>query len=220
MIDFIDTNELPENIPIFPLTGALLLPKSRLPLNIFEPKYLKMIEDTLGNQHRLIGMIQPLLNEKKPDDDHKNFNKVGCAGRVISFTETEDSRYLITLAGICRFNFVEKIKSADPYLKAKVDWSLYKGDSKIEKLDAIFKREIFLDTLSKYFKLANLQTDWGSLKKAEDELLINSLSILCPFDHHEKQALLEAKTINERYDILLTLMEMTIKAEKSFGPLQ
>ena len=220
MIDFIDTNELPENIPIFPLTGALLLPKSRLPLNIFEPKYLKMIEDTLGNQHRLIGMIQPLSNEKKPDDDHKNFNKVGCAGRVISFTETEDSRYLITLAGICRFNFVEKIKSSDPYLKAKVDWSSYKGDRKIEKLDAIFKREIFLDTLSKYFKLANLETDWGSLKKAEDELLINSLSILCPFDQHEKQALLEAKTINERYDILLTLMEMTIKAEKSFGPLQ
>ena len=219
MTYFSDINDLPKSIPIFPLAGALLLPKARLPLNIFEPKYLKMLEDVLGNQNRLIGMIQPLsIEEGKP----QNFelNKVGCAGRVVSFNETEDSRYLITLAGISRFNFVEKIEENDPYLKGKVDWNSFKGDRKTDKMNADFERNVFLDILSKYFKLANLQTDWESLKKAEDELLINSLSMLCPFDQYEKQALLEAKTIKDRASILQTLMEMTLKAEKSFGPLQ
>ncbi len=219
MTYFSDMNDLPKSIPIFPLAGALLLPKARLPLNIFEPKYLKMLEDVLGNQNRLIGMIQPLsIKEGKPHNI--KLNKVGCAGRVVSFTETEDSRYLITLAGICRFNFVENIEENDLYLKGKVDWSSFKSDRKTEKMNADFKRDIFLDILSKYFKLTNLQTDWESLKKAEDELLINSLSMLCPFDQHEKQALLEAKTIKDRASILQTLMDMTLKAEKSFGPLQ
>ena len=109
MIYLNDTTNLPESLPIFPLAGALLLPKSRLPLNIFEPKYLKMLEDVLGSPHRLIGMIQPLSNDNQKDPNLLKLNKVGCAGRVVSFTETEDARYLITLAGICRFNFVEKI---------------------------------------------------------------------------------------------------------------
>ena len=214
-----DVNNLPKNIPIFPLTGALLLPKARLPLNIFEAKYLKMLEDVLGSQNRLIGMIQPLPVEE--DEPHKTkLNKVGCAGRIVSFTETEDSRYLITLAGICRFNFIEILGEADPYFKGKVDWSPFLGDRKEEKMNAGLKRDVFLDILSKYFKLTNLQTDWESLRQAEDELLINSLSMMCPFDQHEKQALLEAKTIKERAGILQTLMEMTLKAEKSFGPLQ
>ncbi len=220
MIYLSDNTNLPKSIPIFPLPGALLLPKSRLPLNIFEPKYLKMLEDVLGSQDRLIGMIQPVSNDGNQDPQIKRLKKVGCAGRVVSFTETEDSRYLITLAGICRFNFIGKKVAFDPYMIANVDWAPYMGDRKRERITTDFKRDMFLNTLSKYFQLTNLQTDWDSLKKAEDELLINSLSMLCPFDQHEKQALLEAKTITDRADILQTLMEMTIKAEKCFGPLQ
>ena len=220
MIYLNDTTNLPESLPIFPLAGALLLPKSRLPLNIFEPKYLKMLEDVLRSPHRLIGMIQPLSNDNQKDPNLLKLNKVGCAGRVVSFTETEDARYLITLAGICRFNFVEKIETVDPYWTGRVDWKSYKGDRKTGKITTDLKRDDFLKTLSNYFNLTNLQTDWESLKKAEDELLINSLSMLCPFDQIEKQALLEAKTIKERAEILQTIMEMTIKAEKSFGPLQ
>ena len=165
-------------------------------------------------------MIQPLSDDNQKDPNLLKLNKVGCAGRVVSFTETEDARYLITLAGICRFNFVEKIETVDPYWTGKVDWKSYKGDRKTVKITTDLKRDDFLKTLSNYFNLTNLQTDWESLKKAEDELLINSLSMLCPFDQIEKQALLEAKTIKERAEILQTIMEMTIKAEKSFGPLQ
>ena len=186
MIYLSDTTNLPESVPIFPLPGALLLPKSRLPLNIFEPKYLKMLEDVLRSPHRLIGMIQPLSNDNKKDPNLLKLNKVGCAGRVVSFTETEDARYLITLAGICRFNFVEKIETVDPYWTGKVDWKSYKGDRKTGKITTDLRRDDFLKTLSNYFNLTNLQTDWESLKKAEDELLINSLSMLCPFDQIEK----------------------------------
>ena len=210
---------LPNKIPIFPLTGVLLLPNARLPLNIFEDKYLKMIEDVLATKTRIIGMIQK-ISDQNEGPLYSNLAKVGCAGRIISFTETEDSRYLITLSGISRFELLKTTESSDMYVTAKVNWNLYNSDLMAEKTTANFKRDTFLTILAKYLKITNLQTDWESLRKAEDELLINSLSMLCPFDQHEKQALLEAKTIKDRVAVLQTLMEMTIKAEKSFGPLQ
>ena len=213
-------SQFPNSIPLFPLSGVLLLPKSRLPLNIFEPKYLDMVEDVLTTQHRLIGMIQPTSNDNYNKDSSNNFNSVGCAGRIISFTETEDSRYLITLSGISRFNFIKKVNSFKSYINAEVDWNNFRNDSITENLQANFDKDKFLLIIKEYFKLTNLQTDWESLKKADDELLINSLSILCPFENDEKQALLEAKTIDERVKILTTLMEMNIKAETMFGPLQ
>ena len=210
---------LPDKIPIFPLTGVLLLPNARLPLNIFEEKYLKMIEDVLATETRIIGMIQK-ISDQNDGPLSSNLTKVGCAGRIISFTETEDSRYLITLSGICRFDLLKTTESSDLYVTAKVNWSLYNSDLTPERIPTNFKRDTFLNILAKYLKITNLQTDWESLRKAEDELLINSISMLCPFDQHEKQALLEAKTIKDRANVLQTLMEMTIKAEKSFGPLQ
>ena len=213
-------SQFPNSIPLFPLSGVLLLPKSRLPLNIFEPKYLDMVEDVLTTQHRLIGMIQPTSNDNYSKNSSNNFNNVGCAGRIISFTETEDSRYLITLSGISRFNFIKKVNSFKSYINAEVDWNNFRNDSITENLQANFDKDKFLLIIKEYFKLTNLQTDWESLKKADDELLINSLSILCPFENDEKQALLEAKTIDERVKILTTLMEMNIKAETMFGPLQ
>ena len=172
-----NTKDFPEHIPIFPLSGVLLLPKSRLPLNIFEPRYLKMIE-------------------------------------------TDDSRYLITLSGVSRFNYVKNVDTFKPYINAEVEWDTFRDDGILETLPKSFNKDAFLEIISKYFTLTNLQTDWESLKKADDELLINSLSILCPFENDEKQALLEAKTIKERVKILTTLMEMSIKAETTFGPLQ
>ncbi len=214
-----NTKDFPENIPIFPLSGVLLLPKSRLPLNIFEPRYLKMIEDVLATEHRFIGMIQPKPNKNTRDSNLK-FNNVGCAGRLISFTETEDSRYLITLSGVSRFNYVKNVDTFKPYINAEVEWDTFRDDGILETLPKSFNKDDFLEIISKYFTLTNLQTDWESLKKADDELLINSLSILCPFENDEKQALLEAKTIKERVKILTTLMEMSIKAETTFGPLQ
>ncbi len=220
MSDYKNISDYPKNIPIFPLGGVLLLPKSRLPLNIFEPKYLKMIEDVLATEHRFIGMIQPKSNKKNDAETNLTLNNVGCVGRLISFTETEDSRYLITLSGISRFNYVKKIETFKPYIKAEVDWSNFRNDGMLEKLPTSFNKNDFLEIISEYFKITNLQTDWESLKKADDELLINSLSILCPFENDEKQALLEAKTIKERVAILTTLMEMSIKAETTFGPLQ
>ena len=214
-----NTNDFPKHIPLFPLSGVLLLPKSRLPLNIFEPRYLKMIEDVLATEHRLIGMIQPRPN-KNTQDSNLKFNNVGCAGRLISFTETEDSRYLITLSGVSRFNYVKNVDTFKPYINAEIEWDSFRNDGILETLPKSFNKDEFLEIISKYFTLTNLQTDWESLKKADDELLINSLSILCPFENDEKQALLEAKTIKERVKILTTLMEMSIKAETTFGPLQ
>jgi Lon protease-like protein len=214
-----NTNDFPKHIPLFPLSGVLLLPKSRLPLNIFEPRYLKMIEDVLATEHRLIGMIQP-RPDKNTKDSYLKFNNVGCAGRLISFTETDDSRYLITLSGVSRFNYVKNVDTFKPYINAEVEWDTFRDDGILETLPKSFNKDEFLEIISKYFTLTNLQTDWESLKKADDELLINSLSILCPFENDEKQALLEAKTIKERVKILTTLMEMSIKAETTFGPLQ
>ena len=179
-----------------------------------------MIEDVLATEHRFIGMIQPKSNNKNDSDATPSLNNVGCVGRLISFTETEDSRYLITLSGISRFNYVNEVDTFKPYIKAEVDWSNFRNDGMLEKLPTSFNKNDFLKTISEYFKITNLQTDWESLKKADDDLLINSLSILCPFENDEKQALLEAKTIKDRVKILTTLMEMSIKAETTFGPLQ
>ena len=178
-----------------------------------------MIEDVLATEHRLIGMIQPRPSENSEDSNLK-FNNVGCAGRLISFTETDDSRYLITLSGVSRFNYVKNVDTFKPYINAEVEWDTFRDDGILETLPKSFNKDEFLEIISKYFTITNLQTDWESLKKADDELLINSLSILCPFENDEKQALLEAKTIKERVKILTTLMEMSIKAETTFGPLQ
>lgn len=220
MLKYKNISDFPNKIPIFPLSGVLLLPKSRLPLNIFEPRYLKMVEDVLATEHRFIGIIQPKTNNKKEKSTSTSLSNVGCAGRIISFTETEDNRYLITLSGVSRFNYIKSVDSFKPYIKSEVGWNSFINDDKIETLGSGFNKDKFLSIISEYFKLTNLQTDWDSLKKADDELLVNSLSILCPFENDEKQALLEARSIEERVNILTALMEMSIRADNTFSPLQ
>jgi Lon protease-like protein len=210
--------DLPETIPIFPLPGALLLPRARLPLNIFEPRYLAMLDDTLKTPHRLIGMIQPVV---VPEGEAEGrLHRIGCAGRVTAFQETEDGRYLITLAGVSRFRIGEVQDGFTPYLRARVDWASFERDLGRAERDPEFDRAAFLTVLARFFDSAQLSSDWDSLKEAEVELLVNSLSILCPFDPEEKQALLEAPTLTERRETLVTLMEFALRSSGDEGAMQ
>ena len=210
--------DLPETIPVFPLPGALLLPRARLPLNIFEPRYLAMLEDTLKTSHRLIGMIQPVVMPEGKATGR--LHQIGCAGRVTAFQETEDGRYLITLSGASRFRLGEMQEGFAPYLQARVDWSSFERDLGRAERDPEFDRPAFLGVLARFFDTAQLSSDWDSLKEAEAELLINSLSILCPFDPEEKQALLEAPTLANRRETLVTLMEFALRSGGDEGAMQ
>jgi Lon protease-like protein len=210
--------DLPETIPIFPLPGALLLPRARLPLNIFEPRYLAMLEDTLKTPHRLIGMVQPLSVPQGQASG--KLHQIGCAGRVTAFQETEDGRYLITIGGISRYRLVEVQDGFSPYLRARVEWTSFDRDLGRAETDPDFDRPAFLRVLARFFDTAQLSNDWDSLKEADVELLVNSLSILCPFDPEEKQALLEAPTLRNRRETLVTLMEFALRSGGDDGTLQ
>lgn len=198
--------DLPGQIPLFPLPGALLLPRGRLPLHIFEPRYLQMIEDCLKTPHRLIGMIQPC----KSRDGAPKLNAIGCAGRLTGFSETEDGRYMITLSGISRFRLLREIGGFTPYIRAEIGWADFERDLGRTEHDPAFDRENFLELLARYFHAQGLDTDWETLKDAEDELLINSLSMLLPLDPEDKQALLEAPCLGTRRETLVTLMEFVL----------
>ena len=210
--------DLPETIPVFPLPGALLLPRARLPLNIFEPRYLAMLEDTLKTGHRLIGMVQPVAVSE--GQETTRLHQVGCAGRVTAFQETEDGRYLITLSGISRFRLVEIQDGFNPYPRGAVEWASFERDLGRAEADPEFDRPEFLKVLARFFDTAQLSSDWDSLKEADAELLVNSLSILCPFDPEEKQALLEAPTLAKRRETLVTLMEFALRSGGDEGAMQ
>ena len=214
--------DLPETIPVFPLPGALLLPRARLPLNIFEPRYLAMLEDVLKTPHRLIGMIQPVVVPESRVDSGPpgRLHRIGCAGRVTALQETEDGRYLITLSGISRFRMGELQEGFTPYLRARIDWESFDRDLGRSEKDQDFDRKAFLGVLARFFDSAQLSSDWDSLKDADPELLINSLSMLCPFDPEEKQALLEAPTLSERRETLVTLMEFALRSSGDEGAMQ
>lgn len=199
--------DLPDTIAVFPLPGALLLPRARLPLHLFEPRYLAMFEDALKTDHRLIGMVQP-RDGAGPSD--RALQSIGCAGRISAFSETEDGRYMITLAGMSRFRITREISGYSPYLKADVNWDGFERDLGPAEKDPGFDREPFLDLLSRFFAAQDIQTDWEGLNQAEDELLINSLAMLCPFEPEDKQALLEAPSLVTRRETLVTLIEFAL----------
>ncbi|MDT0681352.1 LON peptidase substrate-binding domain-containing protein [Roseicyclus sp. F158] len=204
----LSASDLPKTIPIFPLPGALLLPRARLPLHIFEPRYLQMLEDTMKTSHRLIGMVQP---REVPGGEARKLHRIGCSGRLTGFSETEDGRYMITLTGVSRFRILSENDSFAPYLTADVEWTPFARDLGHAETDSRFSRTDFMTKLNRFFDARGLSTDWDSLKDAEDELLINSLSMLCPFDVEEKQALLEAPTLATRRETLVTLMEFALR---------
>lgn len=207
--------DLPEAIPVFPLSEALLLPRGRLPLNVFEPRYLAMLDDVLKSDHRLLGMIQP-ADERDPPA----LRRIGCAGRIVSFSETEDGRYLVVLAGVCRFRLEAELDGFTPYRRAAIDWAPFARDLGQPETDDDFDRTAFLNLLKRYFDAAGLSTDWDSLKEADEETLVNSLSMLCPYSAEEKQALLEAPRLADRRESLAALMEFAIASHGDDGSMQ
>ena len=202
------TPDLPDTIPLFPLPGALLLPRARLPLHIFEPRYLAMFDDCLKTPSRLIGMIQP----REAPNGEKRLSAIGCAGRVTAFSETEDGRYMITLSGISRFRLRQEVQGFTPYRRAEVDWSPFARDTGSVEDDPGLDRPALMDRLSRYFTHQRLGTDWDSLKEAEPELLVNALSMLLPFSPEDKQALLEAPSLVTRRETLVTLLEFALRS--------
>jgi len=199
-------SDLPDVISVFPLPGALLLPRSRLPLHLFEPRYLAMFDDALKTPERLIGMIQP-----NPSANGTGLHAIGCAGRVTQFSETEDGRYMITLSGLSRYRILSEVEGFTPYRRMRVSWDGFERDLGPVDEDAGFDRTAFLSTLGRYFTARDLQTDWETLKEADDELLINSLSMLLGFEPEDKQALLEAPSLSTRRETLVTLIEFALR---------
>ena len=204
----IKQTDLPDTLPIFPLGGALLLPRSRLPLHVFEPRYLQMIEDVLKTSSRLIGMVQPNV---VPGRGGPGLQTIGCAGRISQFSETEDGRYMVTLAGVSRYRVVSEVDGFTPYRRCEVSWDGFDLDLEPEETDVGFKRKPFLDALSRYFDVRGLSADWETLTDADDELLINSLSMMLDFDEEDKQALLEAPSLRTRRETLVTLIEYALR---------
>lgn len=197
--------DLPAIIPVFPLDGAILFPRGALPLNIFEPRYLNMIDDVMGGD-RIIGMIQPALPGL---DIHKpRLQSVGCAGRVASLAETEDGRYLITLAGVSRFRLMDEIPSARPYRSAMVDFAAFENDLSPVSENYRIDRARLHAALKRYVAAKGYSVDWAAVERAPAEPLVHSLAAGCPFEPAEKQALLEVARLDERAAALITLLEI------------
>lgn len=200
--------DLPAELPVFPLTGVLLLPRGRLPLNIFEPRYLAMTRDALAPP-RLIGMIQPLSPEGEGDVQMKpDLYGIGCAGRIVSFSETDDGRFLMTLAGVARFEVDSELPMRAGYRRVVPKWDRFKDDLAADPGQV--DRKALLASLKPYFESRGLKADWQLVEKTEDERLIAMLAMVCPFAPPEKQALLEAPGVVERAKLLKGLIEMAL----------
>jgi Lon protease-like protein len=213
--------DLPEVIPLFPLPGALLLPRGQMPLNIFEPRYLAMIDDSLRDGHRLIGMIQPDPGQDDASDKPKLF-KNGCAGRITQLAETGDGRYLLELTGVARFNVVEELSVSTAYRQCRVTFAPFADDFIARKGEEAVDREAVLQALRAFLKANDLQADWEGVEKAPNEALVNALSMMSPYGAAEKQALLEAPDLKTRAEILVAITEIELAKRATDGdpPLQ
>ena len=199
-MNFLSLGDLPKRIAVFPLTGAVLFPKTQLPLNIFEPRYVQMLNAALTTQHKLIGMIQPQAN------NNGLLKKVGCVGRITSYNETDDHRYLITLNGIIRFEIDEELDTTTEYRQVSANYGNYLTDLTSEDVTNV-DRESLLKLIKKYLKNKNLLADWDIIQQTPTEQLINYSGVLVPFTPEEKQLLLEAKTIMGRSRALEALYQ-------------
>lgn len=205
--------DLPEEFPVFPLTGALLLPGGRLPLNIFEPRYLAMIEDSMA-AGRVFGMVQP--DPKLPHGDNgPALYRIGCLGRLSAFSETDDGRYLITLTGLIRFSIVEELDMQRGYRQVRAALSGFAADLETGLAPTSIPREKLLSALRRYFKVQGVEANWDAITDMDDDELVVTLSMACPFAADEKQALLEARTASDRAQALLALLEINAH---DFGP--
>jgi len=201
--------DLPEIIPVFPLPGALLLPRGQMPLNIFEPRYLAMIDDSLRDGHRLIGMIQPDAVHGG-DAEKPVLFKIGCVGRITQLAESGDGRYLIELTGVARFRIEEELKVSTLYRQCRVTYSPFADDFVARKGESAVDREALLTALRGFLEANNLNADWDGIEKAPNEALVNALSMMSPYGAAEKQALLEAPDLKTRAEILVAITEIEL----------
>ena len=212
--------DLPQVIPVFPLPGALLLPRGQMPLNIFEPRYLAMVDDSLRDGHRLIGMIQPDPSHpdpRQPDpEDKPTLFKVGCVGRITQIAESGDGRYLLQLTGVARFRVEEELEVATAYRQCRVSYVPFADDFIARKGEDEVDRKAVLEALTAFLKANNLKTDWQGVENAPNEALVNALAMMSPYGAAEKQALLEAPDLKSRAEILVAVTEMEL-AKKTAG---
>jgi Lon protease-like protein len=213
--------DLPETIPVFPLAGALLLPRGQMPLNIFEPRYLEMVDDSLRDGRRLIGMVQP--DPTHPGTaEGPSLYKVGCVGRITQLAETGDARYLLQLTGVARFRIVEELKVATGYRQCRVDFIPFSDDFVARKGEELVDRKAVLQALTAFLKANDLKADWQGIESAPNEALVNALAMMSPYDPAEKQAMLEAPDLKTRAEILVAVTEIALARSQTEGdpPLQ
>ena len=211
--------DLPARIPVFPLRGAILLPRATLPLNIFEPRYLDMIDDVMSGA-RVIGILQPRLSgddEESPIEKTAGLRSVGCAGRVTSYQELDDGRLIITLTGITRFECVGETETETPYRVMSVSYDRFASDLTEGLGEELVDRQNLLRVLKTYLEVNRLKTDWSTIQRASNEFLINALSVMCPYGPEEKQALLEAKDLRSRAEVLVALAEIDLASNGNSG---
>jgi len=208
--------EVPAIIPVFPLSGALLLPRGQMPLNIFEPRYLAMIDDAMADRHRLIGMIQP--DTAHPGSENRpNLYKIGCVGRITQLAETGDGRYVLELTGVARFRIMDEPHVLTPYRQARVDYQPFIDDFEPRKGEEAVDREALLKALAGFLKANKLNADWDGIEKAPNEALVNALAMMSPYGAAEKQAMLEAQDLKTRAEILVALTEMELARGETEG---
>lgn len=207
--------DIPSTVCVFPLTGALLLPGGRMPLNIFEPRYLQMVDEVIAGA-RIVGIIQPALGGALRDDDEPELCNVGCLGRIISFTETGDGRYLISLQGICRFRIVQEVNVRTPFRQCRI--TPFLADLDEDPAIADVDRPALLKAFRAYLQANELEADWESVSRADNAMLVNALSMMAPYGPAEKQALLEASDLRTRAETLIAITEMALAREnEDFG---
>jgi uncharacterized protein len=204
--------ELPDVLPIFPLGGALLLPRAELPLNIFEDRYLQMF-DAAVSSHRMIGMIQPQADS---DDKKPQLLRIGCAGRITSYSETSDNRLLIGLTGICRFEMISEKRVKTPWRQCHVNYDGFAADLVTENQSRTVNRSALVTAFRQYLESNNMTANWDEVEKVSTENLVNTLSQMAPYPAAEKQALLEAPDLKTRADMLIALTELAL-AKQSGG---
>jgi uncharacterized protein len=201
--------DLPETIPVFPLPGALLLPRGQMPLNIFEPRYLAMVDDSLRDGHRLIGMIQP--DPSHPGPEHKpNLYRIGCVGRITQLAETGDGRYLLQLTGVARFRVEEELEVATSYRQCRVTYAPFAGDFIARRGEEAVDRKALLNALNAFLKANKLKADRQGIESAPNEALVNALAMMSAYGPAEKQAMLEAPDLKTRAEILVAVTQIEL----------
>ncbi|MCF8476988.1 MAG: LON peptidase substrate-binding domain-containing protein [Pseudolabrys sp.] len=208
--------DLPTTIPLFPLAGVLLLPRGLLPLNIFEPRYLAMIDDAFRDGHRLIGMIQPDSAQEDAGRNPPLYN-TGCVGRITQIAESGDGRYILELTGVARFRVEEELKVKTDYRQAKVSYAPFADDFVARKGEAEVDREALLRALTDFMRANDMKADWDDIEQAPTEALVNGLSMMSPYGPPEKQALLEAPDLKTRADLLIAITEIELAKKNIEG---